>query len=73
MQSLLRLKEPGVLLRCRKDDLFLVESVLESAANEYAEKANVHAPEIIVDKNVYLPPGPTDDNAHGPFWYIFFA
>ncbi|XP_065858688.1 V-type proton ATPase subunit E-like [Euphorbia lathyris] len=67
VQSLLRLKEPAVLLRCRKDDLKLVESVLNSAKQVYADKAKVHAPEIIVDNNVYLPPAPTQHNAHGPY------
>ncbi|OAY57567.1 V-type proton ATPase subunit E [Manihot esculenta] len=67
VQSLLRLKEPSVLLRCRKDDLRLVESVLDSAKKEYAEKVNVHAPEIIVDNHVYLPPAPSHHNAHGPY------
>ncbi|KAF8412157.1 hypothetical protein HHK36_000114 [Tetracentron sinense] len=67
VQSLLRLKEPAVLLRCRKDDLHLVESVLHSAKHEYAEKANVYPPEIIVDNYVYLPPPPTHHHAHGPF------
>ncbi|WCJ26439.1 V-type proton ATPase subunit E [Euphorbia peplus] len=65
VQSLLRLKEPAVLLRCRKDDLNLVESVLNSAKQVYADKAKVHAPEIIVDNNVYLPPAPTSHNTHG--------
>nr|AHA83526.1 V-type proton ATPase subunit E [Hevea brasiliensis] len=67
VQSLLRLKEPSVLLRCRKDDLHLVESILDSAKQEYAEKVNVHAPEIIVDNRVYLPPAPSHHNAHGPY------
>ncbi|XP_073310239.1 V-type proton ATPase subunit E-like [Primulina huaijiensis] len=66
VQSLLRLKEPSVLLRCRKDDAKLVNSVLKTAKEEYAEKAKVHPPEIVVD-NVNLPPAPSDDNAHGPF------
>ncbi|AES93994.1 putative H(+)-transporting two-sector ATPase [Medicago truncatula] len=64
IQSLLRLKEPSVLLRCRKEDLNLVEDVLDSAAKEYAEKANVHVPEIVVDKDVYLPPAPSHHNPH---------
>ncbi|XP_061343710.1 V-type proton ATPase subunit E-like [Gastrolobium bilobum] len=67
VQSLLRLKEPSVLLRCRKDDLHLVEHVLDSAAREYAEKENVHPPEIIVDHNVYLPPASSDHNSHDPY------
>ncbi|KAL0436267.1 UNVERIFIED_CONTAM: V-type proton ATPase subunit E [Sesamum radiatum] len=66
VQSLLRLKEPSVLLRCREDDVHLVQSVLHSAKEEYAEKSKVHPPEIIVD-NVHLPPPPSHHNAHGPF------
>uniref|UniRef100_I1KPH4 V-type proton ATPase subunit E n=1 Tax=Glycine max TaxID=3847 RepID=I1KPH4_SOYBN len=68
VQCLLRLKEPSVLLRCRKDDLHLVENVLDSAAQEYAEKANVDPPEIIVDNQVYLPPGLTHQNSHDLYW-----
>lgn len=64
VQSLLRLQEPSVLLRCRKEDLHLVEDVLDSAAKEYADKANVYPPEIIVDKQVYLPPAPSHHNTH---------
>ncbi|KAI4303220.1 hypothetical protein MLD38_038876 [Melastoma candidum] len=67
VQSLLRLKEPAVLLRCRKDDLHLVESVLDSAKQEYANKASVHAPDIIVDSRVYLPPAPTHADSLGTF------
>ncbi|KAK6251347.1 hypothetical protein SCA6_005352 [Theobroma cacao] len=66
VQSLVRLKEPAVLLRCRKDDVHLVESVLDSAKEEYASKVNVHPPEIFID-HVHLPPGPSHHNAHGPF------
>ncbi|KAA8522480.1 hypothetical protein F0562_013159 [Nyssa sinensis] len=66
VQSLLRLKEPAVLLCCRKDDLHLVESVLHSAKEEYVEKANVYPPDIIVD-SVHLPPAPSHHHSHGPF------
>uniref|UniRef100_M1AW30 Translation initiation factor IF-2 n=1 Tax=Solanum tuberosum TaxID=4113 RepID=M1AW30_SOLTU len=65
VQSLLRLKEPSVLLRCREDDVSLVEDVLDAAKEEYAEKSQVHAPEVIVDQ-IYLPPAPSHHNAHGP-------
>jgi hypothetical protein len=71
MQGLLRLKEPAVLLRCRKEDHHHVESVLDSAKYEYASKANVHEPEILVDHDVYLPPAPSHHDAHGQFWYFF--
>ncbi|KZV36181.1 hypothetical protein F511_26363 [Dorcoceras hygrometricum] len=66
VQSLLRLKEPSVLLRCRKDDLKFVNSVLKTAKEEYADKAKVHPPEVVID-NVNLPPAPSNDDAHGPF------
>ncbi|XP_058100282.1 V-type proton ATPase subunit E-like isoform X2 [Magnolia sinica] len=67
VQSLLRLKEPAILLRCRKEDLELVESVLHSAKQEYAAKVNVHPPDILVDNQVHLPPAPSHHHAHGPF------
>ncbi|CAM0880454.1 unnamed protein product [Alopecurus aequalis] len=65
VQSLLRLKESAVILRCREEDLELVESVLELAKNEYAEKASVYPPEIVVDRRVFLPSAPSHSNAHG--------
>lgn len=68
LQSLLRLKEPAVLLRCRENDLHLVQSVLDSAVQEYSEKANVHAPEIIVDNKIFLPPAPSHHNSHVSSW-----
>ncbi|KAK9142454.1 hypothetical protein Syun_011854 [Stephania yunnanensis] len=58
--------ESAVLLRCRKEDLELVESVLDDVKDEYAEKAGVHPLEIIVDSKVYLPPAPSHHNAYGP-------
>ncbi|KAK4742372.1 hypothetical protein SAY87_000373 [Trapa incisa] len=67
VQSLLRLKEPAALLRCRKDDVHLVESVLDSAGEEYAQKANVHPPVIEIDHRVYLPPPPSHKNTSGLF------
>ncbi|XP_041989623.1 V-type proton ATPase subunit E-like [Salvia splendens] len=66
VQGLLRLKEPSVLLRCRESDLQYVEPILDTAKEEYANKANVHSPEIVVDQ-VYLPPAPTHHNAHDRF------
>nr|AJD81535.1 vacuolar H+-ATPase [Lobularia maritima] len=64
VQCLLRLKEPAVLLRCREDDLGLVETVLDDAKEEYAAKAKVHAPEVSVDTQVFLPPPPSSDDSH---------
>lgn len=71
MQSLLRLKEPAVVLRCRKDDLDLVESVVIVAKKEYAEKSSANPPDIVIDKNTFLPPPLNPKNAHGSYWYIF--
>ncbi|CAO2839124.1 unnamed protein product [Amaranthus hypochondriacus] len=64
VQSLLRLKEPSVLLRCREMDKRAIESVIEDSKREYAEKANVRSPTITIDK-LYLPPPPSSD-PHSP-------
>ena len=69
-QSLLRLREPALVLRCREADRSLVEAVLEVAKKEYAEKAKVNLPKVIIDGKVYLPPQRTSRDAHGPFWYL---
>ncbi|CAH2071102.1 unnamed protein product [Thlaspi arvense] len=65
LQCLLRLKEPSVLLRCREDDLGLVESILDDAKEEYAGKAKVHAPEVSVDTTIFLPGPPKSHDPHG--------
>ncbi|ONK67971.1 uncharacterized protein A4U43_C05F5780 [Asparagus officinalis] len=65
VQSLLRLKEPSLLLRCREMDSELVNSILDAAKQEYAEKAKVHPPKVTVDERVYLPPPPAGREAHG--------
>ncbi|KAG0491824.1 hypothetical protein HPP92_005222 [Vanilla planifolia] len=67
VQGLVRLKEPAVLLRCRIEDLELVEDILNTAKDEYAQKEGVHPPDIIVDNHVYLPPSPSHHNPHGLF------
>ncbi|KEH21179.1 V-type proton ATPase subunit E isoform X2 [Medicago truncatula] len=51
----------------QKHDVHLVEHVLDAAAQEYAEKAGVYPPEIIVDHSVYLPPAPKHHNTHEPY------
>lgn len=70
-QSLIRLKEPSVLLRCREMDLNVVNSVLEEAKREYAKKTGAQAPSIVVDQ-VHLPPPPPHDgtNSIGPSWWV---
>ncbi|XP_076898051.1 V-type proton ATPase subunit E-like [Bidens hawaiensis] len=63
VQGLLRLKEPSVLLRCRKEDVHKVHAVLHAAKAEYAERTHVHEPEIIVD-SIHLPPAPSHHDPH---------
>ncbi|KAD6120279.1 hypothetical protein E3N88_11550 [Mikania micrantha] len=70
VQSLLRLREPSVLLRCREVDLSIVESALEESKKEYASKAKVQPPRIDIDKTVFLPPPPTNADPHRPSWYL---
>ena len=52
-QSVFRLVEPEVVICCRKQDLTLIESLLDSVKKEYhaATKRNV---EIKIDTNRYL-------------------
>lgn len=57
-----------MLLRCRESDRKLVESVIEEAKREYAEKAKVQAPKITLDDRVFLPPAPRGGDSHEPSW-----
>ncbi|OWM81601.1 V-type proton ATPase subunit E2 [Punica granatum] len=66
VQSLLRLKEPAVLLRCREVDRKLVESILEKAKKEYADKAKTQPPTITLGEGVFLPPPPKSADSHEP-------
>ncbi|KAG2304017.1 hypothetical protein Bca52824_032668 [Brassica carinata] len=50
VESLLRLKEQSVLLRCREMDKKVVESIIEDAKKQYADKANVPSPKITIDE-----------------------
>ncbi|XP_076937965.1 V-type proton ATPase subunit E2-like [Bidens hawaiensis] len=69
VQSLMRLREPSVLLRCREIDLSLVESAIEEAKREYASKIQVQAPMVNIDKKVFLPPPPSNGgDPHRPSW-----
>ena len=54
-------------IRCRKEDLHLVQPVVESACEIYASKANVPMPEAYVDEKVFLP-GPQQPGIHRSSW-----
>eukprot|EP00246_Nothoceros_aenigmaticus_P006320 TRINITY_DN1914_c0_g1_i2.p1 TRINITY_DN1914_c0_g1~~TRINITY_DN1914_c0_g1_i2.p1 ORF type:complete len:135 (-),score=25.41 TRINITY_DN1914_c0_g1_i2:113-517(-) len=58
LQGLIRLNEPAVQLRCRQGDLRLVDSVIESAKERYAEKLQTSAPDVTVDNQIFLPAAP---------------
>ncbi|KAJ7961049.1 V-type proton ATPase subunit E-like [Quillaja saponaria] len=67
VQSLLRLGEKSVLLRCRETDRKIVESILDDTKREYAQKAKVEAPKVTID-GVYLPPPQSGNvDSHEPF------
>lgn len=55
-----------MLLRCREVDRKLIESVVDNA-QEYAQKASVHAPKVTID-TVYLPPPPKTADSLEPYW-----
>lgn len=67
VQSLLRLKEHSVLLRCREVDRKLVDSVLNEAKKEYVDKAKLDAIPIVKVDSVYLPPPPSGSDQHAIF------
>ncbi|XP_024394403.1 V-type proton ATPase subunit E isoform X2 [Physcomitrium patens] len=64
IQGLLRLKEHSTQLRCREQDLEIVQSVIGSTKQAYAEKLNVDVPEVFVDEEHFLP-GPPGSSNHG--------
>ncbi|KAL2619891.1 hypothetical protein R1flu_000096 [Riccia fluitans] len=67
VQGLYRLKEPSVQLRCRQQDLSVVQSILEDAKAEYVAKAEIEAaPEVVVSETSFLP-GPPEEGQPGPF------
>ncbi|PWA60154.1 ATPase, V1/A1 complex, subunit E [Artemisia annua] len=66
VQSLLKLNEPSVVLRCREIDLTLVESVIEEAKRSYVTKSKLSAPKINIDRNVFLPPPPSNKDPNRP-------
>lgn len=68
VQGLLRLKEHSTQLRCREQDLEIVQSVIGSTKQAYAEKLNVDVPEVFVDEEHFLP-GPPGSSNHGSSWY----
>jgi V-type H+-transporting ATPase subunit E len=65
----LRLKEPSTQLRCREQDLAVIQSVIKSAKQAYAEQLNVDVPEVFVDDKHFLP-GPPESSNHGSSWYF---
>jgi hypothetical protein len=67
-KGLLRLREPGVHIRCREDDLHLVQAVIQSACEIYPNKANMALSKVTVDDKVFLP-GPPQPRVHGFTWY----
>jgi V-type H+-transporting ATPase subunit E len=61
------MREPAVQIRCRKEDLHLVQPVVESACEIYASKAKVPMPEAYVDEKIFLP-GPQQPGVHRSSW-----
>ncbi|KAL6077606.1 V-type proton ATPase subunit E [Balamuthia mandrillaris] len=57
LQALLRLMEPQVSLRCRKEDEDMVKGVMGAAVQEYKQKTGKTC-ELSIDTKHYLPPAP---------------
>jgi len=58
VQGMHKLQEPTVVVRCRKEDLSIVEGQVDSARKTFKSTFNIEAPTITVDKKTFLAPGP---------------
>ncbi len=67
----MRLNESVVQLRCREEDLEIVQSAVQSARDTYARIQGVNPPQVSVDHNHFLPSGPKSEQ-NGSSWYSFF-
>jgi len=62
IQCLLKLREREVAIRCRAEDLSMVEAVMSAARDEYTQKTGL--PVVLsIDKQNSLPSAPTKDLA----------
>lgn len=66
-----KLQEPTVVVRCRKEDLSIVEGQVDSARKTFKSTFNIEAPTITVDKKTFLAPGPVP-GVDGVYWYAFY-
>jgi len=57
IQGLLKLTEPKVVVRHRKEDTNLVQAVVEEAAQEYARRTGKQV-DLSLDTKAFLPPAP---------------
>jgi len=64
VQGLLKLTEPKVAVRHRKEDTNLVRAVLEDAAAEYTRRTGKQV-ELVLDTKAFLPPAPVP-GSHAP-------
>lgn len=55
-------------------DKKVVESIIEDAKRQYADKAKVSSPKITIDDKIFLPPPPNPKlpDSHDPHWYTSF-
>eukprot|EP00824_Muranothrix_gubernata_P027047 TRINITY_DN995_c1_g1_i3.p1 TRINITY_DN995_c1_g1~~TRINITY_DN995_c1_g1_i3.p1 ORF type:complete len:234 (-),score=69.82 TRINITY_DN995_c1_g1_i3:56-757(-) len=57
LQGVIKLQEPEVSVRCRKEDETLVEGILNATSEEYRSRTGLQVA-LSVDKRTNLPPGP---------------
>uniref|UniRef100_A0A061S5Y1 V-type H+-transporting ATPase subunit E n=1 Tax=Tetraselmis sp. GSL018 TaxID=582737 RepID=A0A061S5Y1_9CHLO len=58
VQAMHKLREPTVVLKCRKEDVSACEKQMEPARKLFAEKHKMEAPTITLDRKNFLLPGP---------------
>uniref|UniRef100_A0A7S0YAU0 Uncharacterized protein n=1 Tax=Polytomella parva TaxID=51329 RepID=A0A7S0YAU0_9CHLO len=60
IQSMKKIQEKSVTVKCRQVDLILVKDVIPEARKSFAAKYDQDAPEVVVDTKDYLAPPPSD-------------
>eukprot|EP00191_Tetraselmis_sp_GSL018_P011080 CAMPEP_0177601916 /NCGR_PEP_ID=MMETSP0419_2-20121207/14555_1 /TAXON_ID=582737 /ORGANISM="Tetraselmis sp., Strain GSL018" /LENGTH=200 /DNA_ID=CAMNT_0019095295 /DNA_START=75 /DNA_END=674 /DNA_ORIENTATION=+ len=68
VQAMHKLREPTVVLKCRKEDVSACEKQMEPARKLFAEKHKMEAPTITLDRKNFLLPGPKP-GSDAVFWY----
>eukprot|EP01024_Parvocaulis_polyphysoides_P009936 TRINITY_DN1324_c0_g2_i1.p2 TRINITY_DN1324_c0_g2~~TRINITY_DN1324_c0_g2_i1.p2 ORF type:complete len:246 (-),score=35.26 TRINITY_DN1324_c0_g2_i1:409-1092(-) len=60
VQAMQRLANKKQVVKCRQEDVSLVQDCLKKAQQKFKKRFNVNPPQLTLDKDNYLPPSPVD-------------